>query len=549
MAVRGTATTSAVVGGRPVRGDLFDPEQAAFQLELTCEEVERAAVLGVLPSLPGHGTVPRRFTAGEIERQRASPGFPHALREAVRCVGTAEAAELLGIAPHRFTRLAKLGQFAPIGFHLNRYRAVVWTYPAADVAAWGRRRPELLVGRLPAELRDMTEGDRRAARWRERRRGCLPRLSADPWERAAVLAVQLGPEETAGAADPDECGYLRRLTPAQGTSALTALTRAQGPAERGVVRAHFLRELTQARATRPAPGAGRRARAGAGPENAGMISAPPLARPAPAGSSAPSSTSHPTHHAPAEPLAAAPPGPAVPLAAAPPDPADLPAHAPHAALPGRTSARASSPLSSPEDDGTSQGARGTAPVPGSSASTLPAPEPAPSAPAAPLAASVPARHSPPLQGPDGASPAAGLSAHPGLSRATARVPAAPEPRGASATTSASAPVPGRVPPTSPVAEAAEDPGPWSVAPSLPVQPPPPPPHRCCPYACVPGAASVPPSCCPSLRAEGSGEPGVRGARRRFMPWQRRDGGTERRVCRRTGTGTGTGQGRCRCRCR
>ncbi|MGW3490768.1 DUF6397 family protein [Streptomyces sp. NPDC001054] len=372
MAVRGM-TTAATVGGRPVRGDLLNPEQASSLLELTNEEVERAAVLDVLPSVPGRGTLPRRFTAGEIARQRAAPGFPHALREAVRCVGTADAADLLGIAPHRFTRLAKLGLLAPVDFRLNRYRAVVWAYLATEAEELGRRRPELLVGRLPAELRAMAEGDRRAPRWRERRRGHLHRLSSDPWERAALLAVQLGPEETARAADPDECGYLRRLLPAQGAQALTSLTSAQGADELRSVRAQFLDELRLARADRPAPRAGRKAAAGAA-RGPGTEAAGGAAR-SEATAAGSVSMTLPGHRS--TPTAAKSPSAPAPQSAASPEPV-LPGSAtsPRAALPRRSASRtghlASPPPLSPSFASPAPAAQ-TVPLPAPASSSVPLP--------------------------------------------------------------------------------------------------------------------------------------------------------------------------------
>ncbi|MEU6441609.1 DUF6397 family protein [Streptomyces sp. NPDC047046] len=608
-------------------------------------------MLDVLPSVPGRGTLPRRFTAEEIERRRAAPGFPAALREAVRCVGTADGAELLGIAPHRFTRLAKLGLLAPVDVHLNRYRAVVWAYLAAEVEELGRHRPELLVGRLPAGLRSLAEGDRRAARWRERRRESLHRLSSDPWERAALLAVQLGPEETARAADPDECGYLRRLVPAQGDPALTSLMSALGADELADVQARLAGELARARADRPAPRTGRKVRVGAGAEGvvlkgvssspAGRVSTPSAAKNPSAPVPRPAPSPEPTP----PPGPAAPPAPSLPRGSAPRATPASPAHpaprfaSPHSVAetlpfpepvgsparpsttPATTSTRpgpsepstpqrqeASSSLGvstahapSPATNGTASFPAPSAPTswgPGAAAPSLAAalsagpslPVPSPllsrehgSAPTAPLASgahavsarpepavppsavartasptgqepsAVPAAPepggSPPVAPPVSSSPGGPTlpgTAPAGPPRTPPAAPSCPSPRAASPSGPSSPPVgqqagapsAGPIPATYPAAEVA---APSPVA-SLPAQPPPPLRHRCCPHECASGPVSVPPSCCPSLRADEGADTGARRARRRFVPWPRRGGGTAYRECRRTG---GTGQGRCR----
>ncbi|WP_420705658.1 DUF6397 family protein [Streptomyces sp. NRRL F-5630] len=686
MAVRGrtTAMTRTSGGGGSGRGDLLNPEQAASLLELMPDEVERAAVLDVLPSVPGRGALPRRFTVGEIERQRAAPGFPRALREAVRCVGTADAAALLGIAPHRFTRLAKLGLLAPVEFHFNRYRAVVWAYLATEVEELGRRRSDLLVGRLPVALRSMAEGDRRAARWRERRRGCLYRLSSDPWERAALLAVQLGPEETARAADPDECGYLRRLVPAPGAPALTSLKSAQGSDELAAVRAQFLAELLRARADRPAPRAGRGVRAGA--ETAlrraseGVSSSPPGP---PATPSATKNSSAPALR-PTPFVEQAPPGPAAPRSlpghsasqaepaslqlpdpcCAPPPPADrtLPPSepadsrpqpptvpAPASAQPGRAdppvAGRRTGPspwVSAASEPGAPySGGSGAAWLPGPAApgvaslplpagavcagpeSVAPSPTDAPSTgasstvrhplryrkPGVPPTAPLPsrtrgvsgepwpadppgaARRTAPAPGPPsrvretppgppsqvretppgplpsqipqapasgGPAPAAPIPSSPpgGPTHSGHTCPSCPPPRADSPSgrlprevgqerggPPLTVPVPATPPPSAastPSHSAAGTVGRSPVT-SLPGQSPLPFPHRCCPHACASAPPSTPPACCPALRGENGIGAGERRARRRFVPWSRRQGGAPYQECRRTGTGAG----RCR----
>ncbi|WP_330329072.1 DUF6397 family protein [Streptomyces sp. NBC_00536] len=185
--------SGAVGGGR-----------AAEELGLRRSELARAVQLGMVRAGPCAPSGAARFARAELDRVRAAEGFPDALRERVRTVGAADAAELLGISPGRFTRLARCGRVTPVGYRINRYRAVVWLYLAAELAAFAEREPGLLRGSAPPEDRALVEAraDLRPRRWRGRHVGLLLRRTADPWERAAVLASVL-PEEELERAVPD----------------------------------------------------------------------------------------------------------------------------------------------------------------------------------------------------------------------------------------------------------------------------------------------------------------------------------------------------------
>ncbi|MYZ38859.1 MULTISPECIES: DUF6397 family protein [unclassified Streptomyces] len=190
--------------------------RAARELELRRGEFELAAQLGHIRTIAGPAAGRRQVTRQEIDRLRAAEGFPEALRERARTVGTAEGAELMTVSPGRFTRLARAGFIAPVRFYLNRYRAVVWLYLADEVRTFADREPALLTGRLPGPLRlgPDAEEDRRPRNWRGRRVGHLLHESEDPWERAAVVACVLDPALLAERVpDPYERAQLNRLRP------------------------------------------------------------------------------------------------------------------------------------------------------------------------------------------------------------------------------------------------------------------------------------------------------------------------------------------------
>ncbi|MGW9368464.1 DUF6397 family protein [Streptomyces xanthophaeus] len=196
--------------------------QAAGELGLSRSEFARAVQLGIVRAgrpAPGGGA---RYARAELDRVAAAAGLPeesgaHALREKVRAVAGADAgAEVLGVGPSRFTRLARCGHLTPVGYRINRYRAVVWLYLAAELREFAEREPALLRGTAPPEDRELiaARADLRPRRWRARHVGLLLRRAADPWERAAVLACVLPEDELREAVpDPAERIVLAALAP------------------------------------------------------------------------------------------------------------------------------------------------------------------------------------------------------------------------------------------------------------------------------------------------------------------------------------------------
>ncbi|MCX4851052.1 DUF6397 family protein [Streptomyces sp. NBC_00893] len=255
---------------------------AAQELGLKRGEFVIAVHLGLIRlTVPRDGGRPR---AGrdEIERLRSQDGFPEALRERVRTVGTAAGARQLGISPDRFTKLARAGCLTPITFYLNRYRAIVWLYLADELTGFAAREPQLLTGRSPGWLRDRLEGgaDCRAGNWRSRRVERLLSLTEDPWARVAVLADTLDPVQLAEVVDdPYERAYLARLRPEPAfgptgpvwaRETMAHLMRADEPDELLWRRVNLIMELDNAREVRPAPrpGSDRRAFPSPGSERA-----------------------------------------------------------------------------------------------------------------------------------------------------------------------------------------------------------------------------------------------------------------------------------------
>ncbi|MCX2180516.1 hypothetical protein KV205_08240 [Streptomyces sp. SKN60] len=228
-----TETTEATgVARREARGaapaGAVAPGRAAEELELRRDEFRLAVDLGIVRTVPGPAPgapdaapgerARRRVPRDEIERLRAAPDFPDGLRERVRAVGTGEGAELLSVTRDRFARLARTGHFSPVRFYINRYRAVVWLYPAAELAEFALNHPRLLAGRLPLDVRAQAATDHldwRPRNWRARRLGVLLRASDDPWVRAAAIASLLDPSHVAEVVDdPYERAHLERLRPA-----------------------------------------------------------------------------------------------------------------------------------------------------------------------------------------------------------------------------------------------------------------------------------------------------------------------------------------------
>ncbi|MFG2295699.1 DUF6397 family protein [Streptomyces sp. NPDC048603] len=190
--------------------------RAAAELGLGRADFARAVQLGIVragAAGPGGAT---RFARVELDRIRSGEGFPRTLRDRVETTGAAGAAELLGVSPARFTRLARCGHVTPVGYRINRYRVVVWLYLTEELKEFAGRRPDLLRGGAPAEDREgaVAGEDQRPRRWRGRHVGLLLRRTADPWERAAILASVLPDGEVAGAVpDPAERTRLAGLAP------------------------------------------------------------------------------------------------------------------------------------------------------------------------------------------------------------------------------------------------------------------------------------------------------------------------------------------------
>ncbi|MDQ0847196.1 DUF6397 family protein [Streptomyces sp. V1I6] len=204
MTVRQTSTTSLALG------------RAAQELALKRGELELALQLGQVRAAQDDSGGPPRVERREIDRLRAGHGFPAALRERLRTVGTVDGAELASISQGRFLRLARTGHFAPVRFYVNRYHAVVWLYLAEEVRDFARDHAPLLTGRTPPEVRALlaTGEDRRPRNWRGRRLGQLLRASSDPWRRAAAIAAVLDPVTVAETVpDPYERSRLSVLRP------------------------------------------------------------------------------------------------------------------------------------------------------------------------------------------------------------------------------------------------------------------------------------------------------------------------------------------------
>ncbi|MFG3280685.1 DUF6397 family protein [Streptomyces sp. NPDC048111] len=242
-------------------GPLLTPAVAARELELRRGDFELAVQLGRVRTVPDPAGGHRRVTAREVARLRAAGDFPEGLRERVRTVGTAEGAELMGIAPGRFTRLARAGRLTPVRCYLNRYRAVVWLYLAEELVELAMRQPELLAGRHPEA--DVAGQDRRPRNWRHRRIALLARATDDEWEHAAAVASALDGALLGDLVpDPHERACLRRLQPetlrvhpdspiAQGI--LDTLVLADEPDEIDWYRLRLVEALADARDQCPAP--------------------------------------------------------------------------------------------------------------------------------------------------------------------------------------------------------------------------------------------------------------------------------------------------------
>ncbi|GAA1888002.1 DUF6397 family protein [Streptantibioticus ferralitis] len=249
--------------------DVLGLAAARAELGLNQGDFELAVQLGEVRTVPGEGREAvsecRVVTRAELERLRAGQGFPDALRDRLRLVGTAAGAELLGTSRARFGKLARAGCFRPARWYVNRYQAVVWLYLASEVREFATAHGELLAGRLPAELRARVEadGDLRARGWRARRVERLVADADDAWQEAAVWAALLGPREVVRMVpDPSERDHLRELLPAlphgrPGMHAARAVIEAQlvadDPEEVMFGRLCLGHALDRARAAPPAP--------------------------------------------------------------------------------------------------------------------------------------------------------------------------------------------------------------------------------------------------------------------------------------------------------
>ncbi|MGW3666120.1 DUF6397 family protein [Streptomyces sp. NPDC005141] len=253
-------------GSTATRSATSSLSRAARELELRRGEFDLALHLGCVRSVPDEGGGGRRVARAEIERVRAEAGFPEALRERVKAVGTTEGAALMGVTTTRFTRLARLGLVVPIKFYLNRYRMVVWLYLAEELRQFAadEQNAPLMTGRTAEGLRDqLDEGlDLRPRNWRGRHLGFLLRQTKDPWARAAVVASLLDPVEVAEIVeDPHERAHLDSLRPERVSQAAPEspaariaerITTADDPDEISWLRADLGQSLTEARQDRPA---------------------------------------------------------------------------------------------------------------------------------------------------------------------------------------------------------------------------------------------------------------------------------------------------------
>ncbi|MEV4789127.1 DUF6397 family protein [Streptomyces tuirus] len=196
------------------------PSRAARELGLKRGEFDLAVNLGLIRAMPDEGGGGLRVALAEIDRLRSGDGFPDALRGRVATVGTTAGAELMDVAPTRFTSLARYGLLIPVRFYLNRYRTVVWLYLAEELrqfAAEGSHTRLLTARRTPAEIREGLKAgmDRRPRNWRGRHVGFLTRQAGDdPWARAAAVACLLDPADVADVVrDPHERARLARCHP------------------------------------------------------------------------------------------------------------------------------------------------------------------------------------------------------------------------------------------------------------------------------------------------------------------------------------------------
>ncbi|MFF3737840.1 DUF6397 family protein [Streptomyces sp. NPDC002566] len=241
--------------------------RAARELGLKRSEFDLAVNLGRIRTVPDEGGGGRRVACAEIDRLLRSPGFPETLADSVQAVGTTEGAQIVGVPPARFTRLAKVGLVVPVKFYLNRYRAVVWLYLAEELRQFAQDGDNafLLSGRTPDWIRGQLAAgqDLRPRNWRGRHLGFLLRQAEGPWQQAGALAAFLDPAQVAKiVSDPYERSHLNRFRPAPpahgvpGSPAahlVEKITTADDPDEIGWLRSDLARALEEARTHHPAP--------------------------------------------------------------------------------------------------------------------------------------------------------------------------------------------------------------------------------------------------------------------------------------------------------
>ncbi|MGQ4513290.1 DUF6397 family protein [Streptomyces sp. DW26H14] len=218
------ADSVRVRSGDASEGEMLGVHRAARELGLMRGEFELAVELGHIRTAVWGPQGRRRVARSELDRLRSADGFPDRLRERVRTVDTTRGAELMGISPGRFVRLARGGALTPVRFYLNRYRAVVWLYLAEELVAFAAVEPALLRGRLPEPLRTLAdEGDRRGRNWRARRTDALLRQAQGLPERLAAACAPL-PASELDRLVPDASERVRvtrlrpRLVPAKPTT-------------------------------------------------------------------------------------------------------------------------------------------------------------------------------------------------------------------------------------------------------------------------------------------------------------------------------------------
>ncbi|MEV5341236.1 DUF6397 family protein [Streptomyces sp. NPDC052676] len=245
----------------------WTPGRAARELGLKRTEFDLAVNLGRVRTVPDEGGGGRRIPRAEVDRLRSAEGFPEALLDSLRTVGTREAAALVGVTETRFTRFARLGLVTPVRFFVNRYRAVVWLYLAEELRQFAadEKNAPLMKGRMPAGLREQLDAglDLRPRNWRGRHLGFLLRRAEDPWERAGAVAALLDPVQIADLVkDPYERAHLNRFRPGPPAQSVPGSPAAQlaariatadGPDEIAWLRAELTRSLEEAREHRPAP--------------------------------------------------------------------------------------------------------------------------------------------------------------------------------------------------------------------------------------------------------------------------------------------------------